>query len=171
MYRDNNRVGNMDYYEERRMRREINFWNLMRENAEIETLTEEQHDTLAQLANLRHRLHVNTENLFNIEAPGHEQLWHEYALINETLTACNLPTIDLPDYIEDFVTSFDYDIDDEGLSYSEWWKKYLEKFYDDMEEVNDKIEAYLRAIDEKNSTKYAPTGVARLYKYEKINMR
>lgn len=143
-------------------RRERNFWNLMRENAKIETLTEEQHDALSDLANLRHQLHTNRGLLFNDEAPN-DNLWKSYDHINEKLTACNLPTIDLPDYTEDFVTTMDYEIDNEGLSYSEWHEKYLEKFYDDMEEVNDKIKAYLRAIDEKYGTKYAPRGATRLY--------
>ena len=77
-------------------RRERNFWNLMRENAEIETLTEEQHDALSDLANLRHQLHTNRDLLFNDEAPN-DNLWKSYDHINEKLTACNLTKIDLPD--------------------------------------------------------------------------
>ena len=144
-------------------RRERNFWNLMEQNVKIDTLTEEQHKTLANLANLRHQLHVSKEDLFNDESATGNDLWHTYDSIDEKLTECGLEPMGLPDYTEDFITSLDYDIDDKGLSYEEWYEEEYCVFVDQMEEVNEKIETYLRSIDEKYGTKYAPTGATRLY--------
>lgn len=140
--------------------RKRNFWNLMEKNAENNSLTREQHDALADLANLRHNLHVNRENLFNYEADS--PLWKEYDSINERLTSVDLEPVTLPDS-ESFTTSLDYDIDNNGLNLQEWWEEYYPVFSDEMENVNKIIEKYLEDIDKKHGTKYAPTGLTRLY--------
>lgn len=142
-------------------RRESNFWKLMEENAKIETLTEEQHNTLANLANLRHTLHTNQEILFNDEADN-AQIWKEYEEINEALSICDLDELQLP-APDELTTSYGYDIDDEGLNLEEWTDKYYPVFVEEMDNINKTIENYLEAIDKEHGTKYAPTGKTRLY--------
>ena len=142
-------------------RRTENFWNLMAKNAEIKTLTPEQHEALANLANLRHTLHSNQETLFNDEADN-TATWQAYDNINETLNACGLDSIDLP-ASEDRTTNIKYDIDNEGLNLEEWTEKYYPVFVEEMDTINKSIESYLEAIDKEHGTKYAPTGKTRLY--------
>ena len=138
-----------------------NFWELMAKNAEVETLTQEQHAALADLANLRHILHSSHETLFNDEADN-AQTWQAYDEINNTLTACGLDIIDLP-ASEDLTTNINYDIDNEGLNLEEWTNKYYPVFVEEMDTINKSIESYLEAIDKEHGTKYAPTGKTRLY--------
>lgn len=145
---------------ERRLR---NFENLMAKNAEVETLTEEQHAALAALAHLRHELHTNWDVLFNDEAGGNKSLWKRYSEIDENMSSCGLEPLGLPDYTESFTTSMDYEIDSEGMDYHEWYEEYFSVFCDEMEGVNDTIENYLEKIDKEHGTKYAPTGMTRLY--------
>lgn len=138
-----------------------NFWELMAKNAEVETLTQEQHAALADLANLRHTLHSNQETLFNDEADN-TATWEAYDNINETLNACGLDSIDLP-ASEDLTTNINYDIDNEGLNLEEWTNKFYPVFVEEMDAINKTIESYLEAIDKEHGTKYAPTGATRLY--------
>ena len=142
-------------------KRQKNFWNLMDQNAEKRTLTKKQHAVLAYLSNLRHQLHTSQKDLFNDESGT--PLWREYNSIDKELIKSGLEPIGLPDYTEAFTTSMDYENDDKGLSYEEWYEENFFVFGDEMEEINNMIEKYLEDIDKKHGTKYAPTGRARLY--------
>ena len=133
----------------------------MAKNAEVETLTQEQHAALADLANLRHTLHSKQETLFNDEADN-IATWQAYDNINEALNACGLDIIDLP-ASEDLTTNINYDIDNEGLNLEEWTEKYYPVFIEEMDAINKTIEKYLETIDKAHGTKYAPTGATRLY--------
>ena len=135
---------------------------LMTENAEVETLTEEQHDALAELCRIRHNIHTSAESFFNAESADHNELWNyiysdtdQYGYINTLLVNNNLPTINFDINALDYCTTSDYS--DMGLSYDEA----LEEVCNMVEAVNEKIENYLRQIDKEHGTHYAPTGHAR----------
>lgn len=134
----------------------------MEENRKVSTLTEEQHNALAEICRIRHELHCNHETLFNEEA-ANCVLYNEYSTINEILTKASLEKIsELPD-IEDIISTLDYDIDSEGLNLEEWWDKYYPVACEQWEEINRKIENYLAIIDKKHGTNYAPSGATRLF--------
>lgn len=133
---------------------------IMAENAKVETLTEEQHDALESLCKIRHNMHSNKAIMFNSEAANSE-LWGDYDRISELLEEAKLPKLTLPDSSEDFTVSYDYDIDDRGLSFSEWCEEAEQEFFEQMEDVNNKIERYLKDIDEVHGTHYCPTGLSR----------
>lgn len=49
---------------------------IMQENAEVETLTEEQHEALQELARIRHEIHSSWETMWNDEANDNPRLWN-----------------------------------------------------------------------------------------------
>lgn len=135
----------------------------MEENARINTLTEEQHNALATICSIRHQLHCNTKALFNADSADFNNLFDQYDSINDILTSAKLsPIQDLLDS-EEIISTIDYEADDEGMNFNDWWDSHLEEAYDQWEDINSKIEAYLREIDEKHGSEYAPTGKTRLY--------
>ena len=136
----------------------------MEENARIKTLTEEQHNALAEICYIRHHLHCNWESLFNAESANFNELFDQYDSINDILTSANLPPIQgLPDSDEEIITTIDYEADDEGMNFTDWYDSHIEEAYYQWEDINNKIEAYLRNIDALHGTKYEPTGSTRLY--------
>ena len=68
---------------------------IMRENSEVETLTEEQHEALQELARIRHEIHSSWETMWNDEASDNPRLWNYIESgIDEMLTEAELPTIE-----------------------------------------------------------------------------
>lgn len=130
--------------------------NKIGENMQIETLTEDQHIALNDLCRIRHEMHCNHDGFFNTESQYYNKFW---ALIdngiNEMLTNVGLEKINF-DYDEfEMVTDVDYA--DMGYSYDDA----IQFVYNITEGFNEEIEKYLREIDRKHGTHYAPTGMAR----------
>ena len=150
---------------------------VMNENAEVDTLSEEEHDILRQLAGYRHELHTSWDDIFNSETNDILDEFMEFVEEN------NLP-INF-DY-DDLITDLDYFelLDNEEkeayekqaeefnkenpdstfyMNAYEMWKKdgNYEAFVEQMEDLNKQIEGYLSKIDEEHGTHYAPTGIAR----------
>lgn len=144
---------------------------IMRENAEIETLTEEQHNALQKLASIRHKIHTSWESLWNYESGDYDTLWGyiDYG-INEMLVEANLPTIDFNYESGDIPTEADYldltEEEREEYGNDSWtWREEsgaFDEFTDFLNEVNNKIEDYLMKVDKEHGTHYAPTGFERL---------
>ena len=146
--------------------------NIMRENSEVETLTEEQHEALQELARIRHEIHSSWETMWNDEASDNPRLWNYIESgIDEMLTEAELPTIEFNYEPGDIPTAEDYYIflteeEQEEYDNDSWkWREEsgaFDEFADFLSEVNNKIEDYLRNIDKEYGTHYAPTGFARL---------
>lgn len=129
----------------------------MEENRLVETLTEEQHDVLAWLCNLRHEMHTNQHPLFLNESAEFSEIWQKYEEIYDKLTDCGLDTIELP-ASEDIPCDFDLEIDSD-FDYEETYGDFVKI----MEDINNRIEVYLHDIDKKHGTEYCPTGATRIY--------
>lgn len=150
--------------------------NLMADNAEVDTLTEEQHEVLRELCRLRHEIHINHESIFHNNDNGLTGRFNEFSEEN------NLPFI--IDY-DELVTDIDYDIltQDEQSDYEEranefninkpvsalshsgfslWCEEHFNECSDYLEELNNQIETYLAKIDKEHGTHYCPSGFARL---------
>jgi hypothetical protein len=147
------------------------------ENAKIDTLTAEQHDTLAWLCSVRHKIHTNQESFFWAESGAFDELWKYIdEKINNTLSACGLEPIPFGSSLDVWTDSLIFELKDEFVE--ECGDQYelseesdmatllsagLEIMYDKVGEYNKQIEAYLQNIDEKHGTRYAPTCATRLY--------
>lgn len=130
----------------------------------ITSLTEEQHDALAEICGIRHELHTHQEALFYTGSADHSRLWDNFpneaseGYINELLESVGLETIHFPVTQIDFPD--DYTWDEDGF---DSWEAAYEKAMDMAEQLNDAIEAYLSNIDAQHGTEYAPSGATRIY--------
>nr|6NMD_B Chain B, AcrVA1 [Moraxella bovoculi] len=157
----------------------------MQENTKIDTLTDEQHDALAQLCAFRHKFHSNKDSLFLSESAFSGEFSFEMQSDeNSKLREVGLPTIEwsfydnshIPD--DSFREWFNFanyselseTIQEQGLELDLDDDETYELVYDELyteamgeyEELNQDIEKYLRRIDEEHGTQYCPTGFARL---------
>ena len=149
----------------------------MRQNAEIESLTERQHDALAALCTFRHKFHsMDVSYFFNSEAPDDgilDMIDDECgeSKINVALKEAGLEPISFPSSI-DLPTDFDWFecmTEEEQAEYKDFndfcnncansWSKY-------KDEVNTLIEKYLEKIDQEHGTEYCPTGYGRYIPYQ-----
>ena len=134
--------------------------NLMRKNADVGTLTDEQHSCLAWLCQVRHRMHMHQKGFF-VTSSGDYDVFCD--LINEDINY-NLYSVHLPivewsyDYAMDMPDDYTY-IDDGYDSYDDALAKCISL----ANKLNDDIEAYLLKIDKVYGTNYCPSGFARLY--------
>lgn len=147
---------------------------IMRENASIDTLTEEQHSALSALARIRHEIHTNYIRSFEHNSDVEKYIDDESSsCVNILLKDAHLDPIDFNVSIEDIPSDYDYfeflskdernEWDEKG-GYSAWKEEsgIFNDFCNIWENINDKIETYLREIDKIHGTNYAPSGMARL---------
>lgn len=143
-------------------------------NAEIETLTAEQHELIQDICRFRHEVHCDIESYFNSSINHSAQVSDGYDIVelfsidflfdfNKLLSKHNLPK---------FHTSFDFaetpddswveaDSDDEEAWQDEYYDLHRE-CYENFNKLNSDIECWLFNIDEQHGTQYCPTGFARL---------
>ena len=144
----------------------------MRQNAEVESLTEEQHDALATLCNFRHEFHsTNVSHFINSEATDDGLLKMiddecGESEINVALEKAGLEPISFPSSM-DLPTDFDWfecmseEEKSEYKDFSDFCNSCADKWSEYQEEVNTLIEEYLKKIDQEHGTNYCPTGIGR----------
>lgn len=145
----------------------------MEQNALIETLTEEQHEALAGICYIRHKMHSNIDRIIK----GDDEILKEVTEKNLALEEADLkPIPGIPtDKYDIEITSLDFEIEyDEDMPerYDEneketkewlnWYEDTYERLYNEVEKWNKNIEKYLTEIDKKHKTNYAPSGALRI---------
>ena len=151
-------------------RREAAANRRMDRNRKIDTLAAEQHDALASLCAVRHKLH-STPNvggvLFNDEAADNQELWNVLDTENHTndllaaLIEAGLPALDWTCDGTDYDTAFCWpNVYGTEITDGEREAAVIALF-DLVAEFNRACESYLRRIDEVYGTSYAPTGALR----------
>lgn len=145
-----------------------------RENEEIETLTPEQHEALQYVCSVRHELHVGHKAMFNTNSDDYRKLWDyltegESSSINTILESAGLKRIDgiNLDIAEcpsddDWYYFMDEEEKAEYDSIDDWYEEAYNELSEILEEVNRKIENYLREIDKEHGTNYCPSGFQRI---------
>jgi len=140
--------------------------NRMAKNREIDTLTEEQHDVLADLCSVRHDIHSNKRSIIVSDESKRLQKLIE---INEQIKDSGLdymefiPT-DTSDYIDiDSIYFLEEteDVPEDDSERQDWYDSNYVRISGELEILNDKIEKYLIEIDKKYKTNYAPSGMSR----------
>lgn len=130
-------------------------------------MTEKQTEAITDLCRIRHWLHCNCSKLYNTQCSEYNELTgYIDGGIAEMLSNVGLPSEnmawDYTDLIQDDYMDFVEDRDnDEEMR--EAYEEAYNSCYDFMSKVNKDIEKYLREIDEKYNTSYAPSGCTRLY--------
>lgn len=168
-------------------RNESAAWHHARMKEECQTLTEEQHDVLSWLCEIRHDLHSeDREKIWDNNSSVLDPFFNGCSAceVNGHLEEVGLKPIDIDsDFFMDLPNSTDYEYMLSDEEREEWeskaekfnekhpdsmfhsglslWKEesgeYI-KFCDMLEDLNKSIEDYLRKIDEVHHTQYAPSG-------------
>lgn len=134
-------------------------------------LNEDQTDAIGRIASLRHKIHsFKPSDLSDYRTNEAETFYNLQDSINEILADSNLPGLYIQTNLDDLPTLDDYDYvlsDEEKEQYMsayDWAYQngVYEQISDAKEQVNDEIEKWLRMIDKKYGTSFAPTGYARL---------
>lgn len=141
----------------------------MAKNKEIDTLTEEQHDVLADLCEIRHEFHTNMDDITKHDTSKIKQ---ELVRINMKINEAGLkpmefiPYGDISDYIDIDTIDELYEIEEVPEYNSErqdWYDDNYYRIFKELGELHEKIEDYLRNIDKKYGTDYCPSGASRIF--------
>lgn len=145
----------------------------MEKNKDIEALTEEQHEALAELCKARHDFH---SNFAQIVIRDENRIKDSLILVNQHIKESGLePMSFIPDstfdgdYIDidtiddlyDYLYEIGKKVKDED--YRDWYDSNYYRIWDELESLNNKIENYLREIDSIYGTNYSPTGAYRIF--------
>lgn len=153
----------------------------MAENAEVETLTAEQHEALAELCEIRHWIHsTDRMRMFNSEASESDGLSDRLARLFDSniLADADLPELRTID-IYMLPSSSDWELliteedrqawkersETEGFANGyDCWLNLGDEFHEFCQmigQLNADIERYLADIDKAHGTSYCPTGKSR----------
>lgn len=128
-------------------------------NKHITTLTEEQHNIIAEVCDMRHKIHSSGDELYYVESVFSSEASRWLEEINSRLITVRLPHIDNIPCAEDMPTAEDKYC---GIIEEETEEENVEKFYSMMNELNNSIEQWLTRIDAEHGTNYCPTGTHRM---------
>lgn len=140
----------------------------MKENKKIKTLTETQHEALEELASIRHEIHSNKKSVIISDEQG---LKKKLIKVNEWLLNSGLiPMEFVPTSNEDYIDidTIDelYEIEDvpeDDGERSDWYDENYIRISGELEDLNTQIEDYMRKIDARYGTNYAPSGMSRVF--------
>lgn len=138
-------------------RRKNNFHKRMSDIKQIvNSLNEDQHDILSEIANMRHTIHASGKSLYLTGSPLYKEGFRWLENINDRLKNLELPKIKFTNSWEDYPTDMDISY---GIADDE--ENNLKLFYEYHNQLNNDIESYLLEIDKKHKTNYCPTGAFR----------
>ena len=131
-------------------------------------MTEQQADLISRLCSLRHELHCSMDDIVKGNDVA-EDIRERFASLEDKMEESGLPEFGVSGWLED--------LDDmDGLMYyygegvpeahdsdefKEWYNNEYKRVYDELSELHDSIEKYLKEIDEKYKTSFCPTGALR----------
>ncbi len=127
-------------------------------------------ELVTELCRVRHEMHCNIDKLVWSSERGVREYGDSIVEINFKLMESGYRYIDsLPsgeeDYIEIETIDLIYETEDLPLDddeREEYISAKYEELYDQWEEVNDQIEAYLCSIDKEYGTSWCPSGIQRM---------
>jgi len=140
----------------------------MIKNKENASLTDEQHDALINLCTVRHRLHTNMDKVVKSDNEGikNKLILANIQLNENKITPMDFIPLDTSDYIDIDTIDLLYEIEqipENEEEKQEWYDDNYYRIYNELSNLNNKIEEYLKKIDEKYGTNYCPTGLSRKF--------
>ncbi|WP_278778248.1 hypothetical protein [Leyella stercorea] len=145
--------------------------NVKNEQTAIENgMTENQADLISRLCSLRHEYHCNLA-AYTKDSESREDIRRNFARIEEEISKEGLPELDIAntfDEVDDmdgliYYYGDDVPEDHDSAEFQEWYKEEYSRIYDELSDVNDTIEKYLKKIDDKYKTSFCPTGALRAF--------
>lgn len=131
-------------------------------------LSEKQADLLERLASLRHELHTSQDSYIHGNSDILKKLVNVNSKLNEVGLSMDFIPTDRSDYIDidniDILKELDWDNEipeSDSVEYEDWYADTYHRIYGELEELNRNIESFLREIDKRYGTEYAPTGFTR----------
>lgn len=142
--------------------------NLNNEQTAVENgMTQEQAELISELCSMRHDLHCNVDRLVNNNAKEVRDLIElNIRIMNSGLNEMEFVPIDTCDFFDD-IDSLDelFEIEDVPTDDDErqdWYDEKTAMIHSQWESLNSRIESYLKEIDKKYGTTFAPTGALRV---------
>lgn len=140
----------------------------MKENKKIKTLTETQHEALEELASIRHEIHSNKKSVIISDEQGLKKklIKVNESLLNSGLTPMEFVPTSNEDYIDIDTIDELYEIEDvpeDDEEREDWYDENYMRISGELEDLNTKIEDYMRKIDAIYGTNYAPSGMSRVF--------
>lgn len=142
--------------------------NLSNERIAVENgMTQEQAELISELCSMRHELHTNMDEVVKNDG---QHIKKSILDINADIAESGLDCMsfipsDKDDYIDIDTIDEMYEWDEVPESDDErqaWYDNNYQRIYDELEDLNHKIEGYLSHIDKKYRTSFCPTGALRI---------
>ena len=146
-----------EYYERKRINQGRYIYEKNLANSEIETLTPEQHEKIQELCEMRHKLHSG--DMFSTESSCLSECSRYFF---ERIEIEGAGVLDVGYEIENLTTEIDLELEGyESNEYESVYDEFKSLNYNEIEDINKKIEEFLCDIDKKFGTQYCPTGKSR----------
>lgn len=150
--------------------------NASNRNAENEEIlvdagwAESDAELISRVCALRHEFHCHMEDIAKYGSQGSEAL-RELNELDGILYDRGLPTIEgLPceedmDDMDGLTYYYGDDVpeDHDSEEFWEWYNENFDRILDELNDGNNAIERYLKSIDDKYGTHFAPTGAQRIF--------
>ncbi len=128
----------------------------MEKNTEVESLTKEQHSALAELAALRHDVHVNSWMITGSDTTNFLPYKDGLIGINKILKSSGLPIIEeLGQRYGQIIAAYHKSYDIHERKKMDDFQRLRAEF---LSWFNNSVKSYLKKIDQEYGTKYCPVG-------------
>lgn len=143
--------------------------NAKNESVAVENgMTEQQADLISRLCSLRHELHCSMDDIVKGN-DGARDICKAFASLEDKMEKSGLPEFGVSGQLEDmddmdgltYYYGEDVPEDHDSDEFKEWYNREYKRVYDELSELHDSIEKYLKEIDEKYKTSFCPTGALR----------
>lgn len=131
-------------------------------------MTAKQAELISELCSLRHKLHCSMDSIVK---DNDGDIYKRFVSLEERMEESGLPelggsrTLEEMDDMDGLIFYYGEDVpqDHDSAEFQEWYKEEYSRIYDELSDVNDTIEKYLKKIDDKYKTSFCPTGTLRAF--------
>lgn len=131
-------------------------------------MTEQQADLISRLCSLRHELHCSMDDIVKGNDVA-EDIRERFASLEDKMEESGLPEFGVSGWLEDlddmdglmYYYGEDVPEDHDSDEFKDWYNEEYQRIYNELSNIHDSIEHYLKEIDEKYKTSFCPTGALR----------